>query len=81
MAMDIWRRDDIRNALQSAQLAHESFLAAGEDPIVLAYDAGFQKALRAIAANFGIQIDANGQAHDRLRQLLAPPARSNGSHS
>jgi hypothetical protein len=64
MAMDVWRRDDIRYALRAAVTAHENLLADPQDPVVIAYNLGYYKAIRVIGAAFGInirfpEVDAN----------------------
>ena len=81
MAMDVWRREDILNALRAAQLAHENFLCDEDDPVVQAYNAGFQKALRAIGANFGIQLDGPAVRAEELRRLRALPLSQSRVHS
>jgi len=57
MALDVWYRSDIQNALSAAEQASEAALrAAGNagDPFVVGYASGYRAALATLALAFGL---------------------------
>jgi len=54
MTLDMWFKDDIRNILLGVELAARSQLPEAEAETVRAYRAGFNAAITAIAASFGL---------------------------
>ena len=63
MALDIWFKEDIANAVKAAHEAGASSLAMFEETtenteLVHAYGQGYRSALIAIATAFGIDLEA-----------------------
>ena len=54
MTLDMWFKDDIRNILLGVELAAKSQLLAAEGETTRAYREGFDAAVTAIAASFGL---------------------------
>ena len=54
MGIDMWFKDDIRNILLGVELAARSQLLAAEGETTRAYREGFDAAITAIAASFGL---------------------------
>ncbi len=77
MAMDVWRKEHIRNALAAAQMAHEG-VSSSDDPVAQAYSAGFLKALQVVGASFGIRVATDPANRNEVRKLLGPPTDHNG---
>jgi len=54
MGIDMWFKDDIRNILLGVELAAKSQLVETEGETTRAYREGFDAAVTAIAASFGL---------------------------
>ena len=80
MALDVWYKSDIQNALSAAEQASGAALTAagnGNDPFVAGYRAGYRAALATVALAFGLAATAprpQGWQHpwaEGLRHSLA----------
>ena len=56
LSLDVWFRDDIRNALVAVDSANLDIASVVDTPEVRIYRRGYEAAIRAVAAAFGIQM-------------------------
>lgn len=59
MALEVWYKSDIQNALRAAELANAAALNAADregDPYVTGYQAGYRSALTTLALAFGLPV-------------------------
>lgn len=54
MNLDMWFKDDIRNIIVGVELAAKSRMGSADDEINRAFQEGFDAAIVAIAASFGL---------------------------
>lgn len=64
MALEVWFKSDIQNALAAAELSGSAALRAagvGDDAFVAGYNAGYRTALATLALAFGLAINSDHQ--------------------
>jgi hypothetical protein len=62
LSLDVWFKADIRNALVAVNCANLDIAAAIDTPEIRVYRKGYEAAIRAVAAVFGIDMQPSPDA-------------------